>query len=266
VPLVDAAGRSIQELEMWCFFDESYPADDTDVTSVVACLMRDETVRFLDRTIYIARKKYFGIEQAKSQSFEIKGSQMLSNNSFRLEKKYGQSTNHQVAKEILTECIKSRDEHPVYVLGAAIYGHRDILKTISNDHLVLPITDILEKASVAAASLEPKGRVNLVFDEQIGAQTEMAISTRKFVAGTRLPNVSHYPLVAVSHTSPGLQLADLGAYILARRALGDRRFIAWHQLLQQLEWTGQVRNRDRRGIQRYECQKGGAIGIRTRWT
>jgi hypothetical protein len=248
---------------MWCFFDESYP-DEGGVTSIICCLMKNETVAYLDRRIYLAKKKYWGEAQAKSLRTEIKGNKLFSNNSFKMAKKHGTSKNLLVAQEILADCFLNKDDHPIKVFGCAVYGAQDLLKKINKENkLTIPIAEILKRVSVAAHEMDGNRRVNLVFDEQL-SDLELAISTRRFVSGVGIENISHYPLIAVSHVSPGLQLADLGAYILGRRAAGDHRFHLWLSRLKQLEWKGKVNGLDRWGIQRWDISPTG-VTVRKKW-
>ncbi len=248
---------------MWCFFDESYP-DEGGVTSILCCLMKSETIEFLDKRIYLAKRKYWGEAQAKSLRTELKGSKLLSNNSFKMAEKHGSSRNFFVAQEILAECSNYADEHPIKIFGCAVYGAQDLLKEINReDKLTFPIAEVLRGVSAAAQEIDGKRKVNLVFDEQL-SDLELAISTRRFVSGVGIPNISHYPLIAVSHVSPGLQLADIGAYILGRRAAGDHRFHVWLTRLKQLEWKGKVSGIDRWGIQRRDISELG-VTVRKRW-
>jgi hypothetical protein len=104
----------------------------------------------------------------------------------------------------------------------------------------------------------------VVFDEK-AADRDVSISLRRYVSGVKLPNVSHYPLVGVSHVSPGIQLADIGAFILGRRAAGDKRFNTWLTLLRSLEWSGFVDGYERTGIQRWDMLDDGRFRVRKRW-
>ena len=248
---------------MWCFFDESYPREG-GVTAVVACLMHDETVRHLDSVQFKAKKKYLGRDHARDLNKELKGSKLLSNQSFNMVTRYGFSKNHHVAQEILSECKKHSDKHPILVFGAAVYGAQDILKKTQQDKVSLPLADVLKRVSVAAAESSGSRRVTLVFDEQL-AELDVAISLRRFISGMKIANVSHYPLVGVSHVSPGIQLADIGAYILGRRAVGDHRFRIWLEHLRGLEWHGKVDGYNRRGIQRWDYSASGRITVRKKW-
>ncbi|MFH1924333.1 MAG: DUF3800 domain-containing protein [Planctomycetota bacterium] len=248
---------------MWCFFDESYPPEG-GVTSVVACLMRNETVRELDQIIYRARQTHFGRKHARNLQHELKGKNLLSATSFRMAEKHGYSVNHSLVQDVLAECAKIKVKYTILVFGAAVYGAQDILKRVGEEKLAFPIVEVLKRVSAAAAELAIGRTVNLVFDEKL-ADRDAAIAIRRFVSGVKLPNVSHYPLIGVSHVSPGIQLADIGAYILGRRAAGDRRFTSWMTKLRNLEWSGQVEGRERMGIQRWDTLPNGQARVRKTW-
>ena len=247
---------------MWCFFDESYPPEG-GVTSVFACLMEEATVRRLDQILYKARMDHYGPKHAKDLKRELKGSALLSKNTFRIKAASGYSKNHELTAQVLDECAKS--DPPILVFGSAVYGASDLLKKLDGDRLMTPVRDILNKVSVAGKQLQPNGRVNLVFDEQLGAQTEIAMQIRQFVSGVKLSNVSHYPLVSVSNVSPGIQLADIGAFILGKRAAGSLNFQPWLTRLKKLEWKGLVDGRQRWGVQRYDKATDGTFQIREKW-
>ena len=106
--------------------------------------------------------------------------------------------------------------------------------------------------------------VTLVFDDQL-ADRNTSISIRRFVAGVNLPNVSHYPLIGVSHVSPGIQLADLGAFIIGRRAVGDMKFNVWLSRLREIEWNGDINGKPRRGIDRWTSLGDGTVSYRRNW-
>lgn len=248
---------------MWCFFDESYPREGS-VTSVVACLMRDKTVRHLDEAIYQAQKRAYGRDHARNLQREIKGKDLLSNYSFKMARKYNHSKNHQLVEDILKQCSNDFENHPIFVFGAAVYGAKDILKKMSETEVTFPIVDILRKVSAAATEISTGQSVNLVFDENL-ADRNSAISIRRFVSGVKLPNVSHYPFVGVSHVTPGIQLSDIGAYILGRRAVGDDRFKPWLSQLRNLEWKGEINGYQRLGIQRWDVHPDGRATVRKKW-
>ena len=224
--------------------------------------MHNKSVPHLDQVLYRARKKYFGRDQAKDLHHELKGTNLLSRNSFNMVARHGYSKNHMVVREILSECRNDQAAHPVFVFGAAVYGAKDILKQPGK--LAFPLVEILKRVSVAAGECASDRNVDLVFDENL-ADRNVAISLRRFVSGVQLPNVSHYPLVGVSHVTPGIQLADIGAFILGRRAAGDDRFRFWLSQLRQLEWSGIVDGNSRMGIQRWDAHTDGRVTVRKKW-
>ncbi len=214
--------------------------------------------------MYRACKKHLGRTHAKDLHREIKGQQLLSANSFRMAARHRHSCNHEVAKDILHECAELAGTNAIRVFAAAVYGERDILKRVNKERLTRPIANMLRNISCAAAEMGSDRSVTLVFDDQL-ADRNTSISIRRFVAGINLPNVSHYPLIGVSHVSPGIQLADLGAFIVGRRAVGDMKFNPWVSRLREIEWIGEMNGRKRRGFVRWTSNGDGTVAYRNRW-
>lgn len=249
---------------MWCFLDESYPPEG-NVTAVVACLMQSATVRRLDREMFLARRNRLGEGHARDLKRELKGQWLLSNQSFKLLAKYGHSTNQDLVNDVLNASFIIRSQHPIYLFGAVVRGARDLLTNPGGTQLAKPLVQILRRVSRAAIRLNPKDRVNLVFDEQIGTRADVSIRARRFISGVRLPNVSHYPLSSVSNVSPGIQLADIGAYILGRRGACDHRFDVWMARLRRLEWRETVHGRHTSGIMFFNREENGSFSKCRAW-
>ncbi len=237
---------------MWCFFDESYPSD-RDVTAIVACLMQSRTVRVLDKLLYEARREFFGQDHARDLTQELKGKDLLSNYAIKMQTKHGQSRNLEFVDRVLNGCNGLRHtENRIYLFSAVIYGAREMLTKVQNPKLDKPIARMLDHVSAAACRINPKDRVNLVFDEQLGTRAAVSIRTRRFVAGVALRNVSHFPLSGVSNVIPGIQLADIGAAIVGKRAAGDKRFDVWVNKLNVLTWRGHVDGKLRKSLMFFE--------------
>ncbi len=251
---------------VWCFFDESYHDGDNPVTTVAACLMRDDTVRGLDLVLYEARREHFGLAHARDLTLELKGSRLFSKNSFSQMEKFGNNRNLALAEQVLERCNEFQDEHPIWIFGAVVYGTVGVLNRLNSSRLEKPVADILDKVSVAATEADSDRRVDLVFDSQIcGAEPDIAAAVRRFVAGVKLKNVSHYPLVGVSHVSPGIQFADICAFILRRRAMGATHFIPWVERIEKLEWSGTVNGFQRSGIRRWHQDDKGRLVVCHEW-
>jgi len=251
---------------MWCFFDESY---QDNCTAVAACLMHERTIRGLDLVLYDARKKHFGREHARDLSIEIKGKGLLSNFTFKQQEKFGNNRSHDLLDQVFKKCVEFRGEHPIWIFGAVVYGAAGILKQLGSERLSRPIADILDKVSAAAVTAKgdgPPRRVTLVFDSQIcGAEPDMAAAVRRFVSGVKLQNVSHFPLAGVSHVTPGIQLADICAFVLAKRAVGDVKFEPWVARVRQLEWHGMVGQYHRPGIRCWKTNDHGKLVVCQDW-
>ena len=243
---------------MWCFLDESYPPEG-GVTAIAGCLMQTRAVQRLDRELFVARRTHFGDEHARDLHRELKGKDLLSRQSFIRLARHGEQKNHAVASDVLDACVRIRGTHPIYVFGAVVYGAHDLLTTVTEKKLMKPLTHILNLVSSSAGMINPRDRVNLVFDEQLGTRADVAIRARQFIAGVELPNVSPYPLSAVSNVSPGIQLADLCAFILGRQAIGDRNFLPWMSKLRRLEWRGHVHRRGQHGLAIFQRNGDGQI-------
>jgi hypothetical protein len=250
---------------MWCFLDESIP-DEGGATVIAGCLMQTRTIRRLDRELFVIRRDRFGDAHARDLTKEIKGQTLLSKQSFKMADRHGQSINHNVAADIFNVCTRMRGRHPIHIVGSVVYGTERLLTEATGPRLQRPLTHILNAISDAACRINPNDRVNLVFDEQLGIRAGIAARARQFISGVDLPNVSHFPLSAVSHVTPGLQLADLCAYILGRQAMGDARFGVWMSRVRGHVWVGRNGNGFRRsGIAIFEQLPSGEIARRPCW-
>lgn len=248
---------------MWCFFDESHVDSDVNVTAISACLMGWPTIRDLDIAMYRARRKHFGEVNAQSLDKELKGGSLFASNSFKMVEKYNSSKNLDLATDLFDHCIKSRTQHPIHLFGAVVYGQSGILKHLDASRLSRPISDVLDKVSAAAQIIAPDEIVHLVFDSQIcGDEHNIAGCVRRFVFGVKLHNVSHFPLVGISHVSPGIQLADICAHLLGRHAKEDDRIKPWYDKMMQMQWEGWVNEFKRRGVQSWEKNSSGEFVVR----
>jgi hypothetical protein len=106
---------------VWCFFDESYP-EGCDVTSVVACLMRNEAVEPLNSIMYHWRHAHLGAANARDLQKELKGNTLLANNSFKQAERCGHSCNLETAKDVLRECSRLDEPKNIQLFGAVVHG------------------------------------------------------------------------------------------------------------------------------------------------
>lgn len=252
---------------MWCFFDESWPpTQGTEKIGVlIAILVQKKTIKKLDDLIYAVIRKYWGKERAKDHRYELKGSNLLSRYTFRLQRQYDCVINHSIVQEILLWCKNNNHSDPCPLFGSVVFGENPRLECLASRKLELPFKDICEKISIAAKEINPRGQVSLIFDQRFTAETGIAISIRNFIVGMGLRNLNPYPYFAVSNVAPVIQIADICAYITGRRAIGDPNFHRWYRKVTALQWNGEVRGKQRWGLQRYDECPGNRYRIRKKW-
>src|SRR3989304_6391005 len=84
----------------------------------------------------------------------------------------------------------------------------------------------------------------LTSSSRIGAQKDIAIAIYNYVAGMKLFNVEMFPYFAVSNVSPGVQFADVMAYLLAKKEENDPLFktviMGLYKEMKTLCWTSKA--------------------------
>lgn len=251
---------------MRCYFDESWQESVTGLRiGVLFGLLLDKAISCnLDNLLYQVRKKYYGKTQAKNRNSELKGNLLLSNQTFQIAARNPNvmPINHCIAMEIISWCILSTDAK---VFASIVYGPDPHLKCMDPKHLELPFSDLCVKISQAASEIKPDHEVSLVFDQRLGAQKNIAISIYNFIGGSGLDNLNSHPYFGVSNVDPGIQVADIFAYIVGKRALKDQKFIHWYERIKKLQWSGKISGKKRWGFQRYDAQSDGSFNIRKGW-
>ncbi len=249
---------------MWCFIDESWSPDEyrPRFGVLLGVLILNEQLSRLDDFLFATRKKYFGLKHAKDRELDLKGKELLSNGVLKRWKKTGQiPKNVCVVKEVLGLPIKA-PEFYVRVFGSTVFSPDDRLPSlVSPDvrQLAAPFRSLIQNVAAAAREYSPERSVNIVFDQRLDAQSKIAIAVTNFIAGTQLTNVRRYPYFAVSNVSPGVQVADIFAHLLAKRAQGHKRVMGLYNDLKRLQWesTDPQSNPKRYGLVRFNETIGG---------
>lgn len=225
---------------MWCFLDESWAERSRGgrVGVIFALTAVGSAIPLIDRHLYAVRKRYYGPEHAKDATQELKGSSLLSKSSFKLATrlKTEMPRNHCVVREVLTYCGRNRNRLGLNAFAAIVFGVDPKLDCLTPRLLELPFRELLLNVSACCAQASSRDHVILVMDQRGRAQEGIAISIHNFVAGVELANVIPYTYFAVSNVAPLVQVADICAYITARRAAGDARFLQpWCQDVMRLQ-------------------------------
>ena len=108
----------------------------------------------------------------------------------------------------------------------------------------------------------------LTSSSRIGAQKDIAIAIYNYVAGMKLFNVEMFPYFAVSNVSPGVQFADVMAYLLAKKEENDPLFktviMGLYKEMKTLCWTSKATPK-RFGLTKFnEIVEKGVIRYTTR--
>lgn len=248
---------------MWCFVDESWSPDGYTPRFGVICgvLILDEQLPQLDDFVFATRRKYFGKANAKDRRLDLKGKDMLSNHVLRLwSRTRTLPRNICVVKEILGLPHRFPDFY-MRVFASTVFtstGRHPALVSPDPKSLAIPFKSMIENVSRAAREYGARS-VDLVFDQRVHAQTDIAIAIANFVAGMGVKNVRPYPYFAVSNVSPGVQVADIFGHLLAKQAQGVRQVRTLYAELRKLQWQSTTRPR-RYGLNRFsETSTGGVL-------
>jgi hypothetical protein len=228
---------------MRCFIDESWGRGTREENAVLAGVVGNvEDFDRLDSALYAVRRKYYGTSHARDLQRELKGKDLFSKASFAHAQK-GFARNLTVAREMLSYATESG----IRVVGVTVYGNvAPELLSPKAKQLERPFLELCRRVSCQVVT----GRkCALVFDQRLGAQQQISIAVKHYLAG--IPRQSQKlhpdPFIGVSNVFAGIQLADCIAYILGRYAAGDDRFREWYRHISRMQTSGM----DHRGRKLY---------------
>jgi len=246
---------------MWCYVDESWQRNDTEHLGVLAAILGPEAVfEKLDRQLFAMRRKYYGEEHARDMTRELKGTSLLSNNSFKMEALHGYSKNLAIVHEVFSWVALHAPE--LKLIGISVYGDkRPPLLAPDPKKLSRPFKELCTRI----LSGIPKGkRCQLVLDQRVSAQEGIAVAVVNYLAGMQTNHrLRKCPLMGVSNTVGGLQLADMAAYVLGKYNSGDERFLRYYRMLNKFQFHTKVQGRELHGFVRLQWDGGKTYTIRT---
>ena len=211
----------------WCYIDESWrDGPDHKIGVLAATVGTAKDFQRLDRVMYRLRRKYISDENAKNRSSELKGTQLLGNNSFKMQEKHNLSKNLCLARELL-EFVPTTS---IRYIGVTVLAEKqpDLLAPDARD-LSRPFKELCLRLEAAI----PKNQKGImVFDQRVGAQEGISVAIANYLSGmTEQTKLYPAPLVGVSNVHAGLQLADIAAFILGKHAAQDRKIEQFRRLL-----------------------------------
>lgn len=243
----------------WCYIDESWRDGPNEKIGVLAATIgTSNDFEKLEKVMFAARRKYFGLDHAKDKTLELKGTSILSKQSFKMLEKHGHSKNLWLVREVL-EAVKTTS---IRYAGVTVYGttQPSLLAPNAKD-LARPFRELCLRL-LAAIPKNEEGTI--VFDQRVGAQEDISIAISNYLAGMADNNSLHpHPFVGVSNVHAGLQLADLTAFILGKWAEGDNQFQRYYKFLTASQMIGKL-NRDKKiyGLVRLQHHQDDQFTIR----
>ncbi|PLX99283.1 MAG: hypothetical protein C0623_09380 [Desulfuromonas sp.] len=243
---------------MWLFVDESWPPENHNPHFGVlfGILVLENQLMRLDKFLYDTRKKYFGKENAKDKTKDLKGKQLLSKKVLEMITPGKPFPNNiSIVKEILSFPIVDHGDFYLKAFASTVFREDANPSLLSPDpkKLSRPFKEMLENVSQAAREDHKGKKVNLVFDQRLGAQQGIAIAIHNYINGMGLKNISSYPYFAVSNVSPGVQVADIMAHLLSKRAQKKQAVMSLYKSMCKLQWES--KDGKRFGFVRYDEKK-----------
>jgi hypothetical protein len=178
----------------------------------------------------------------KSRNTELKGKDLLKKYFFRLEAKGFSSDGLNLVREIL-DYLKSRG---AIFFASVVFAAEDIdLSCSEANQLERPFLFLFERIDLFMKENYPGLMAHLIFDDR-DIQTNKNISKslsnffHKSRKGQSFDSIVKVPFIAISTENVGIQVADIGAYILGARFSGDCSKIEFFKRLKDLEFKSKT--------------------------
>jgi hypothetical protein len=225
---------------MWCFVDESWQEAGNEQIGVLAAAIGPKAeFGELGRLLFRVRKKYYGEDQARNLRSELKGKDLFTKLAFK-QHQAGYSKNLSIAREVLEWVAQSA----IRFIGICVYG--DTKPPLLSPDLKLLSPPFRELCVRILAHVPENQTAQLIFDQRLGAQEEISIAVHNYLAGipgnTRL---LPFPLIGVSNVWPGLQLADIAAFVLGKYSAGDDRLGFYYRKITRAQSEGRDHRKHR---------------------
>ncbi|MCG6551345.1 MAG: DUF3800 domain-containing protein [Candidatus Magnetominusculus sp. LBB02] len=207
---------------MLFFIDESWQSSLNNKHKVgVLSAIQIDSRNFNEYSSHIFKLKsiYLGVN-----SGEIKGKELFNNYHFKLESKGIKSIGLELARDIFNymETLKTR------YFASIVFSEQEIdLACNDANQLERPYFFLFERIDLFMKESYPTLMAKLVFDDR-GVQDNKKISKsisnffHKCSVGQKFDSIIKVPLFAISSENVGIQMADIGAYLLGKRFTGDK--------------------------------------------
>lgn len=227
---------------MLFFIDESWQQTrnkEFKAGVLLAIQIKSHDFNDCSNQIFSLKLKHLGY---RSRDTELKGKDLLKNFCFKLESKGIKSNGLSLAREIL-DFIQSRG---VQFFASVVFSKEEInLSCTDENKLERPFFFLFERIDLFMKENYPGMMAHLIFDDR-GLQTNKNISKslsnffHKSRIGQSFDTIVKVPFFAISSENVGIQVADIGAYILGARFTGDIRKMEFFKRVKELQFISKT--------------------------
>ncbi len=228
---------------MLVFVDESWQTNTKGikVASLAGVAMPEETYNEFARRIFNIKRHRFEI--AEMTEAELKGDSLLKRFAFKCREKYGYSRNLSCVEDVFQLCTELG-----HLAFATITAHpRHMTLTAGTQRLLTtPYSYLMERIDRCMMERFPGRMAKILFDSRgLGTDEPLAVAFSNFLfrssVGQQYARILATPFFVVSRLTPGIQVADVFAYIAAQVLDGRSECQPYYQRLQDLQWESNDR-------------------------
>jgi hypothetical protein len=191
------------------------------------------------KEIFALKVKHLGF---KSSDIELKGKELLKNYLFKLEERGIRSRGLNLVRDVL-QYTKSCG---VQFFASVVFAKEEIdLSCADANQLERPFFFLFERIDLFMKENHPGLMAKIIFDDR-GVQLNKCISKsvsnffHKSRTGQSFDTIIKVPFFAMSSENIGIQVADIGAYIIGARFSGDRRKIEFFQEIKESQFISRT--------------------------
>lgn len=239
---IDIALRIIYRKRVLFFIDESWQSTRNKkykVGVLSAIQIKSHDFNECSNQIFFFKMKHLGYS---GRDKELKGKELLSNLQFDLESDGIHSKNLGLVREIL-KYMTSRGSQ---FFASVVTSKEDIdLACAKPDQLERPFFFLFERIDLFMKENYPGFIAKLIFDDRgIRFNENISKSVSNFFhksrTGQSFDTIMKVPFFAISSENVGIQVADIGAYILGARFTGNRKKYEFFQMIKNMEFISKT--------------------------
>jgi hypothetical protein len=228
---------------MLVFIDESWQTNiaGNRVASLAAVAVPAEKHNELARRVFNMKKKHFGV--AEMTEAELKGDKLFKKYAFRCRERFGYSRNLSCVEDMFSLC---RELGLLSFATITSNPKHMSLTTGTKRLLTTPYSYLMERIDRCMAERLPGRMANVLFDSRgLGTDEPLAVAFSNFLfrspVGQQHTRILATPFFVVSRLTPGIQIADVFAYVAAQVLDGRPECQPYYQRLQDLQWVSNDR-------------------------